>query len=150
MNIDELVTHYVAFRRTLGERCIITEKILRSFCRAVGPRTPVTRIRLKAVAKFLAGTGPITRTWHFKYSRAEGLLPVRGQPRAPEPGPAADGSCPSALRHSSRTFTHVTKFAACWTRSRHRADVPAFESNPTLYERCCCCCTGPGCGAGKC
>ena len=37
MNIDDLVTHYVAFRRTLGEQCITTEKILRSFCRAVGP-----------------------------------------------------------------------------------------------------------------
>ena len=83
MNINDLVTHYVAFRRTLGERCNTTEKTLRSFCRAVGPRTPVTRIRLEAVAEFLAGTGPITRTWHFKYSRAEGLLPVRGQPRAP-------------------------------------------------------------------
>jgi site-specific recombinase XerD len=28
---------------------------------------PVTRIQLNAVAKFLAGTGPITRTWHVKY-----------------------------------------------------------------------------------
>ena len=84
MNINDLVTHYVTFRRTLGERCIITEKTLRSFCRAVGPHTPVTRIRLGAVAEFLAGTGPITRTWHIKYSRAEGVLPVRGQPRAPE------------------------------------------------------------------
>ena len=23
----------------------------------------------------------------------------------------------------------MTNFAACWTRSRHRADAPAFESN---------------------
>ena len=74
MNINDLVTHYVAFRRTLGERCITTEKILRSFCRAVGPRTPVTRIRLEAVAEFLAGTGPITRTWHFKYSALKGFF----------------------------------------------------------------------------
>jgi integrase/recombinase XerD len=67
VNINDLVTHYVAFRRTLGERCDTAEQILRAFCRAVGPRMPVTRIRLNAVAEFLAGTGPITRTWHVKY-----------------------------------------------------------------------------------
>jgi len=37
MNIDELVTHYVAFRRTLGERCQTNEGILRAFCRSLGP-----------------------------------------------------------------------------------------------------------------
>lgn len=74
MNIDDLVTHYVAFRRALGERCSTTENILRSFSRAVGPRTPVTRIRREAVAEFLAGSGPITRTWHFKYRALKGFF----------------------------------------------------------------------------
>jgi integrase len=74
MTINDLVTHYVAFRRTLGEQYIITEKTLRSFCRAIGPRTPITRIRLKIVAAYLAGTGPITRSWHFKYTALKGLF----------------------------------------------------------------------------
>ncbi len=74
MTINDLVTHYVAFRRTLGEKCIITEKTLRAFCRAAGARTIVGRIRLKTVAEFLVGTGPITRTWHFKYSALKGLF----------------------------------------------------------------------------
>ena len=74
MNINDLVTRYVAFRRTLGEQCIITERTLRSFCRAVGPRTPVARIRLKTVAAYLAGTGPITRLWHFKHTALKGLF----------------------------------------------------------------------------
>ncbi len=74
MNISNLVTHYVAFRRTLGERCNTTENVLRSFCRAVGLGTPVARIRPKAVAKFLAGTGPVTRTWHFKYGALKGFF----------------------------------------------------------------------------
>lgn len=74
MNVNDLVTHHVTFRRTLGEKCIITEKALRSFCRAVGLDTPVTRIRPGAVVKFLAGTGPITRTWHFKYSALKGFF----------------------------------------------------------------------------
>ena len=69
MNINDLVTHYVTFRRTLGERCIITETALRSFCRSVGPETPVAGIGADAVATFLAGTGPVTRAWHIKYWR---------------------------------------------------------------------------------
>jgi integrase/recombinase XerD len=69
MNIDDLVTHYVEFRRTLGQKFNTTENILRSFCRAAGPHISVGRIRRKVVDKFLAGTGtgPVTRTWHFKY-----------------------------------------------------------------------------------
>jgi integrase/recombinase XerD len=74
MNITDLVTHYVEFRRTLGEQCVITEKALRSFCRAVGLQTPVAGIRLEVVAEFLAGNGPITRTWHFKYSALKGFF----------------------------------------------------------------------------
>jgi integrase/recombinase XerD len=75
MNINDLVVRYVAFRRTLGEQYIITERTLRSFCRAIGPRTPVARIRLKTVATYLAGTGgTITRTWHFKHSAIKGLF----------------------------------------------------------------------------
>jgi hypothetical protein len=50
MTVHDLVTHYVAFRRALGERCDVTERALQSFCRAVGPRTPVARIRLRTVA----------------------------------------------------------------------------------------------------
>jgi integrase/recombinase XerD len=74
MNVTDLVTHYVDFRRTMGQRFNTTENILRSFCRAIGLGTPVTRIRPKAVAKFLAGTGPVTRTWHFKYGALKGFF----------------------------------------------------------------------------
>jgi len=74
VNLNDLVTHYVAFRRTLGERCDSTEQTLRSFGRAIGPRTPISRIRPRAVAKFLVGTGPITRTWHFKYFTLKGFF----------------------------------------------------------------------------
>jgi integrase/recombinase XerD len=74
MNVSDLVTRYVAFRRTLGEQYLVTERTLRSFCRAIGPQTPIARIRLKAVAAYLAGTGPITRLWHFKHSALKGLF----------------------------------------------------------------------------
>ena len=128
MNINDLVTHYVTFRRTLGEQCIITEKTLRSFCRAVGPDTPVTRIRLDAVAKFLAGTGPITRTWHFKHSALKGFFQFavsRGH-LDQVPLPTELPKCPPTL---VPTFTHVKSFAACWTRFRRSVPMPHARSN---------------------
>jgi integrase/recombinase XerD len=74
MNLTNLVTHYLAFRRALGMRCARAEYTLRSFCRAIGLQTPITRIRLQAVTAFLAGTGPITRSWHSKYGALKGFF----------------------------------------------------------------------------
>jgi integrase/recombinase XerD len=74
MTINDLVTRYIAFRRSLGDQYVITERTLRSFCRAIGPRTPVTRVRLTTVAAYLAGTGSITRLWHFKHTALKGLF----------------------------------------------------------------------------
>lgn len=74
MNINYLITHYVDFRRTLGERCKTNENVLRSFCRAVEPRTRVAKIRNKDVATFLTGSGPITRMWHVKYFALKGFF----------------------------------------------------------------------------
>jgi len=74
MTINDLVTHYVTFRRTLGERCQTNEVILRSFCRSVGPQTPVASITAAAVDAFLAGSGPVTSTWHIKYHSLKGLF----------------------------------------------------------------------------
>jgi integrase/recombinase XerD len=74
MNLNNLVTQYVSFRRTLGEKFKVTEAILRRFGRAIGPEKHVTRIRAKDVTAFLAGTGPITRTWFCKYSALKGFF----------------------------------------------------------------------------
>jgi site-specific recombinase XerD len=74
VNITDLVTHYVTFRRTLGERCQTNEALLRSFCRSVGPQTPVAAIGIGAVAAFLAGTGPVTSAWHIKYHALKGFF----------------------------------------------------------------------------
>jgi site-specific recombinase XerD len=74
MNISDLVAHYLSFRRTLGERCRTYEVILRSFCRAVGPQTPVTDIRRDTVTAFLAVTGSVTSAWHIKYYALRGLF----------------------------------------------------------------------------
>ena len=74
MTINDLVTHYVTFRRTLGERCRTNAALLRSFCRLVGPQTPVAGITAAAIDAFLAGGGPVTSTWHIKYHALKGFF----------------------------------------------------------------------------
>jgi integrase/recombinase XerD len=74
MIIDDLVAHYVTYRRALGERCQTNERLLRSFCRAVSPRTPVSGITAAAVDAFLAGGGPVTSAWHIKYHALKGFF----------------------------------------------------------------------------
>jgi len=99
MNINDLVTQYVAFRKTLGERCNAAEETLRSFCRAVGPRKHVSQIRVKSVAAFLTGRGPITGTWHKKYSVLKGFFRFavsRGHLDKP-PLPTEVPKCPPTL-----------------------------------------------------
>jgi len=74
MNVEDLAMRYVAYRRTMGERCQSNEVILRCFCRAVGPRTAVNRVRAKAVAAFVAGAGPITHASHCRYCALKGFF----------------------------------------------------------------------------
>jgi integrase/recombinase XerD len=74
VTVNTLVTKYVTFCRTLGERCGTKAVILQGFCRAIGPRTRITRIRVKEVTAFLAGTGPLTNAWHDRYSALKGLF----------------------------------------------------------------------------
>jgi len=74
MTINDLVTQYVAFRRTLGKRAKTVECILRSFCRAVGPQTRVKQIRRSDVSGFFGSGEPITRTWHARYCALKGLF----------------------------------------------------------------------------
>src|ERR1043165_4232469 len=74
MNIDELVTHYLAFRRTLGARLRSQEDWLRSFCRAVGPQPHIADIGTGVVAAFLAGNGSVTSTWFNKHQALNGFF----------------------------------------------------------------------------
>jgi len=74
MNIGELVPQYVAFRRSLGERFRQQEYRLQAFCRAVGAQTPITDIKVQAVAVFLAGDGPVTSAWFKKHEALMGFF----------------------------------------------------------------------------
>jgi integrase/recombinase XerD len=73
MNLQQLIEHYVSFRRALGERCQSTGSMLRAFGRAIGPQADVSEVRVEQVSAFLAGSGSVTLTWHSKYSALSGF-----------------------------------------------------------------------------
>lgn len=74
MNIGDLVTQYVAFRRALGSRFRDQEYRLESFCRAIGPETPVAHIKREVVTEFLADGGPVTTMWFKKHEALNGFF----------------------------------------------------------------------------
>ncbi len=73
MKLHVVVSRYVAFRKSLGERFHNNEEMLKSFCRALGNRIDVSEVRGDQVDAFLAGTGPLTRSWHVKHSALLGF-----------------------------------------------------------------------------
>ena len=74
MNLGELVTHYIAFRRTLGARYGSQAGLLQSFCRVVGPLMPIANIDTEVVATFLNGSGSVTSAWFKKYEALNGFF----------------------------------------------------------------------------
>jgi site-specific recombinase XerD len=74
MNIEELVTHYIAFRRTLGEKFKTNESILRAFCRGLGPQTSIAHIGAEVVVAFLNGSGSVTSGWFNKHQALKGFF----------------------------------------------------------------------------
>ncbi|MGO9270983.1 MAG: tyrosine-type recombinase/integrase [Terriglobia bacterium] len=73
MNLQQLIEQYVAFRQALGERFKSNAAVLRAFGRTIGTDADVAEIRGEQVNAFLAGTGPITRTWRVKYDALSGF-----------------------------------------------------------------------------
>jgi site-specific recombinase XerD len=57
----------------LGERFQTNASMLRSFSRALGSVADVADVRVEQVNTFLAGTGPVTRTWHEKHNALLGF-----------------------------------------------------------------------------
>jgi integrase/recombinase XerD len=72
MKLHVVVSRYVDFWKSLGERFNTNEKVLKSFCRALGNRIEMHRVRADQDA-FLAGTGPLTRSWHVRHSALLGF-----------------------------------------------------------------------------
>jgi integrase/recombinase XerD len=73
MTLKKAVTDYVGFRQTLGERCKTNGRLLQSFCRTMGENTPLEQVSPESVRVFLAGTGPLTASWHVKHNTLLGF-----------------------------------------------------------------------------
>ena len=98
MTLQKTVVDYVGFRRTLGERCSVSEPVLRAFCRAVGEHIPLNEISPESVSAFLSGAGPLTASWFvrynalrgfYRYAQSRGLVSASPLPLViPKPPPA--------------------------------------------------------------
>ncbi len=73
MILQKAVTDYVAFRKTLGERCKTNAHVLQAFCRTLGENTLLEEVSSECVSAFLAGTGPLTASWHVRYNALRGF-----------------------------------------------------------------------------
>lgn len=73
MRLAAVMTNYIAYRKTLGERFQTNEQILKSFCRALDADIEVTKIQPEQVEAFLNGTGALTASWHVKHNALLGF-----------------------------------------------------------------------------
>ena len=67
MNLQQLIQQYLTYRNSLGWSLPLYGGHLGGFGRFIGANADIVDVHPKQVQAFLAGTGPITRTWHIKY-----------------------------------------------------------------------------------
>ncbi len=72
MNLVQVVHDYVALKQAMGSRFRTEAAILKAFCKAVGD-VAITDVEPQQVARYLAGSGPVTRYWHRKYEALTGF-----------------------------------------------------------------------------
>lgn len=72
MKLKILISKYVNYRRSFGEKFFGTETSLLNFCRSMG-NINLKNITVIKVKKYLYGTGPVTTSWFRKYSALNGL-----------------------------------------------------------------------------
>jgi len=73
MKLAAVIAQYVDFRKSLGEKFEVGAKYLLSFSRGMGEAVDLAEVRADRVKAFLDGHGPITQTWHMKYTALRGF-----------------------------------------------------------------------------
>lgn len=73
MTLNELITQYVAFRKSLGEDFQSNESLLKTFCRRMGENVDLTVVSEKQVQSFVLGAGTISGYTRRKYDLVRGL-----------------------------------------------------------------------------
>jgi len=72
MQLPELTTRSIDFKRATGMRFGSEAWVLRAFCRAMGD-IDLTVVRPDAVLAYIAGDGPVTSFWHHKFKILNGF-----------------------------------------------------------------------------
>jgi integrase/recombinase XerD len=72
MKLKDLITQYVAFRKSLGGDFESTASVLNTFCNRMGRDIDLADIRAEHVEEFLAGTG-VNSYWRRKYDILRGF-----------------------------------------------------------------------------
>ncbi len=74
MKLYQLITQYVHYRRSLGEKFKTNEIYLKAFCSAIGPETAIKSITEKQVHRYLYGKSEtVTTGWFVKHSALLGF-----------------------------------------------------------------------------
>src|SRR5579862_4745932 len=73
MKLAHVIAQYVDFRRNLGEKFDAGAKWLQSFSRAMGETVDISEVPTNRVKAFLDGHGPVTRSWHDRYTALRGF-----------------------------------------------------------------------------
>lgn len=66
MKLCELTAQYVTHKQSMGMRFRTEQRILKSYCRAMGDIV-MADVQAARVLAFIASTGPVTRFWHRKH-----------------------------------------------------------------------------------
>ena len=67
MKLKDLISQYIAFRKSMGEDFKSVDSLLQTFCRRMGEEIDIKDVCADRVNTFLNGTGPVTRYWQRKY-----------------------------------------------------------------------------------
>lgn len=74
MNLNQILTQYITYRKSLGEKFTTDEKILKYFCKKIGPSIEIKDITENRVNDFLYGnTMTITLGWFRKHTALVGF-----------------------------------------------------------------------------
>jgi site-specific recombinase XerD len=134
MILHDAIDHYVAWQRAHGARFITSARTLYQFCKNVPEQVRCDAVTEKEVRRFLAGTGPLTRSRANKYGALAGFYRYaisRGY-AARSPLPAADEepkklqSAPSYI-YSREELQHLIKAIDISRRRAIRLDADTFR-----------------------
>jgi integrase/recombinase XerD len=72
MKLKDLITQYIAFRKSMGEDFESADSLLNTFCRRMGVDIDIADIKTERVEEFLAATG-VNHYWRRKYDTLRGF-----------------------------------------------------------------------------